>query len=182
MPKVKSKKLNILEEGFTLIELLTSVAIVGILASTIIANTRFGERQQALAQSAQKLALDLRKAQNFALAPGAETDCIYGINRISGSRYRVYKRSKNQCSDNQREYDGPNGSSELEIIDLPKGISWGGGNPSVIVDDVAFEAPEPITYLDNSSSTDRGEIRLSSSINNTTKKVIINRLGQVEIQ
>ena len=40
----------------------------------------------------------------------------------------------------------------------------------MIVDDVAFEAPEPITYLDNSSSTDRGEIRLSSSINNTTKK------------
>lgn len=167
------------EKGFTLIELMVSIAIVGILASTIIANTRFGERQQALAQAAQKLVLDLRKAQNSALAPGAENDCIYGINRISGSRYRVYKRSEIQCLDNRREYDSPpNGSSELEIVDMPKGISWAGNG----IRDIAFEAPEPITYLDNSSSTNSGEIRLLSSINNTTKKVIINRLGQMEIR
>ena len=48
--------------------------------------------------------------------------------------------------------------------------------------DVAFEAPEPITHIDGASTTASLEIELFSSVNNTAKKVIINRLGQMEIR
>jgi|SRR3989344_8757383 len=166
-----------IKNGFTLIELMVSIAIVGILASVIVTNTRFGERQQALAQAAQKLVLDLRKAQNSALAPGAETDCIYGLKIDSDSSYFIYKRSDAECLiDGQYKYvDGS--ANKTETILLNKNIRFTGSGM-----DVAFEAPEPITHIDGASTTASLEIELFSSVNNTAKKVIINRLGQMEIR
>src|SRR3989344_5457759 len=167
-----------IKNGFTLIELMVSIAIVGILASIVVANTRFGERQQALAQTAQKLALDLRKAQNSALAPGAETDCIYGLKIDSDSSYFIYKRSDSECQ-NDGQYKYVNGSaSKTETILLNKNIKF----ITVLNKEVAFEAPEPIVHIDGASTTASLEIELFSSVNNTTKKVVINRLGQMEIQ
>ena len=166
-----------IKNGFTLIELMVSIAIVGILASVIVVNTRFGERQQALAQAAQKLVLDLRKAQNSALAPGAETDCIYGLKIDSDGSYFIYKRSDAECLiDGQYKYiDGS--ANKTETILLNKNIKFVAWNK-----EVAFEAPEPIAHIDGASTTASLEIELFSSVNNTTKKVVINRLGQMEIR
>lgn len=167
------------EKGFTLIELMVSIAIVGILASIVTANTRFGDRQQALTQAAQKLVLDLRKAQNSALAPGAETDCIYGLKIDSESSYFIYKRSDAEClSDGQYIYVSGS-ASKTETIFLSKNIKFAA---STLDKEVAFEAPEPIAYINGASTTASLEIDLLSQTNNTTKKVIINRLGQMEIQ
>ena len=171
------QELQASERGFTLIELMVSIAIVGILASVVAANTSFGNRQQVLAQAVQKLALDLRKAQNFALAPGAETDCIYGLKIDSDSSYFIYKRSDAECLIDGQYIYMEGSSSKTETVILNKNIKFAAFNK-----EVAFEAPEPIAYINNSSTTASLEIELSSSVNNTVKKVIINRLGQVEIQ
>lgn len=166
------------QRGFTLIELMVSIAIVGILSSVVMANTRFGSRQQDLTRAAQKLAFDIRKSQNAALAPGAESHCIYGMVVRTKSRYILYRRSDSQCG-NDGMYKYVNGlSTRLEIINLDKNIRF-----TVVSDrDAAFEAPEPITYINGATTTAEVQIELFSSAINMSKKVIVNRLGQVEIQ
>ena len=158
-----------------MIELLTAVAIIGILSALIV--TKVNTNQQNFNRAAQRLALDIRRAQNLSLSPPETDNCIYGVYRKSGSSYILYKRSKAQCLDGNYKYVSGGQSTELETVSLPSGISWGGGG----IRDVAFEGPEPITYL-----CVGGNCTPSSSISDTitmgSKTIAVNRFGMVEVQ
>src|SRR3989344_7337841 len=94
-------------EGFTLIELLTAIAVIGIVSAVVLVNLDIGKKRKDVHRAAQKLMLDIRKAQNDALAPGAEADCIYGLKVATTTpttQYFLYKRSEVQCADDTKRY------------------------------------------------------------------------------
>ncbi|MBI1755188.1 prepilin-type N-terminal cleavage/methylation domain-containing protein [Candidatus Azambacteria bacterium] len=160
------------DAGFTLIELLISVAIIAVISSVIFANV--GSRKTDLARAARALILDVRYAQNLSLAPSAIPICIYGLRVQSATQYFLYQRP--DCSDGQYRYVAGFSVQVGNTITLEDGIliSSGAGQ------DVAFEAPEPITYV-NGLQNQSLVITLTSS-DGQTKNVSINRFGRVEIQ
>ena len=167
------------EKGFTLIEILISIAIIGTLSSVVMVNIGFGNRQQNLLRAAQLLALDIRRAQNLSLAPTDSPTCVYGLNINSATRYFVYFDRDQTCANGHRYVAG---SPSIAIIDNP-GITL---KNSITIDapfnqDIAFEAPEPITYINGAKDSAGFTITLRSP-DNTTKTVTVNRFGQVEIQ
>src|SRR3972149_2220097 len=85
--KTKSHKLKA-SAGFTLIELLVAVAVLGIVSSFVFASV--GKKQQDATRATQKLALDIRTAQNKSLAPTDSPVCIYGIKIQSATSYDLY--------------------------------------------------------------------------------------------
>src|SRR3989338_3253530 len=56
------------QKGFTVIELLVVLGIIVLISASILANYRGQQRESALTRSAQKLALDLRRAQTLAVS------------------------------------------------------------------------------------------------------------------
>ncbi len=163
------------EKGFTLIELLVAVGVIAIISSLVFANVNTSKKN--LSRSAQKLALDIRQAQNLSLAPSDSPICVYGVRAESSTSYFLYKRS--DCPDPRTDplnngYDG----NPANIIDtvLLNDISIASAVPF----DMSFEAPEPITYLNGATGTVPMLITLQSPT--ATKNVSVNRFGRVETQ
>src|SRR3972149_11423845 len=79
------------EKGFTLIELLTAVAVIGIVSALVLVNLNTGKKQKDIERAAQKLMLDIRKAQNLSLSPSSGNVCVYGIKINSANDYLIYR-------------------------------------------------------------------------------------------
>ena len=175
--KAKSYKLKV-DEGFTLIELLVSIGVIAVVSSVIFANV--GTRQSALTRSAQKVALAIREAQNLSLAPSDEPICVYGVRFVAAvpaNTYFIYRRPA--CPDPRTNpannmYDG-SPSNVVETVTLESGVTFAGPLPQ----DVSFEAPEPITWV-NGVANSSLSITLTSSTGSRT--ISVSRFGRVEIQ
>lgn len=163
------------KDGFTLIELLVAVAVLGVVSSFVFASV--GKRQQDATRAAQKLALDIRTAQNRSLAPTDDPICVYGIHADDTSSYFLYKRPdcplpRAVASNNQ--YDEVS-STKIETITLS-----GASITSAVPFDVSFEAPEPITFLNGATGTEPMTITVSGQ--GISKNIEINRFGRIDIQ
>ncbi|MDP3004001.1 MAG: prepilin-type N-terminal cleavage/methylation domain-containing protein [Candidatus Azambacteria bacterium] len=134
--------------GFTLIELLVVVSIIVIISAIVIFNVGFERQNSALLRSAQKLSLNLRRAQSFALSSKtyktSGVPCGWGIH-FSGAGSTSYVifadlASSANCSDRDFIRAG-NGSEDFETANLESGISINSlsGNLS----DVVFTPPDP---------------------------------------
>lgn len=173
-PKTASYKLQA-STGFTLIELLVAVAVIATVSSLVFVSV--GSKQKNLSRAAQKLALDIRQAQNLSLAPSDSPICVYGVRAASPTSYFLYKRP--DCPDPRtapanNEYDG-DPANIIGTVSL-SGVSI----VSALPFDMSFEAPEPITYLNGATGTAQMLITLQGSAG--TKNISINRFGRVEIQ
>ena len=170
-------------KGFTLIELLTAIAVIGIVSAVVLVNLNTGKKRKDVHRAAQKLMLDIRKAQNDALAPGAEADCIYGLKVATttpATQYFLYKRSEVQCADDKKKYVAGQ-STIIETVVLDEDIFISNATTTNL--DFSFESPEPITYINGNTTVSERTIRLKSNVaNNIVKRVTVNRLGLVEIQ
>ncbi|MBI5912826.1 prepilin-type N-terminal cleavage/methylation domain-containing protein [Candidatus Azambacteria bacterium] len=160
------------ERGFTLIEVLVAVAVIAVVSALVFANV--GSKQKNISRSTQKLALDIRQAQNLSLAPSDSPICIYGVRIIDATQYFHY--SKPSCADyNGYQYGDGVGAVSTPSSSLESGVTF-----ASFGQDIAFEAPEPITYLNGATGTAPMVIMLQSSTG--AKSVSINRFGRVEIQ
>lgn len=167
------------ELGFTLIEMLVAIAIIGILSMVILTNV--GARNTDLTRATQKLALDIRRAQNLSLAPTDNPNCLYGIRLLSVSSYALYRRQTCGLGAAGHRYDSEitsGGTSEtLETVLLDGALiaspaSW----------DVSFEPPEPVVYLDGSTGAPPTIIQLQVVGGTSLKEVEVNRFGRVEVR
>lgn len=172
--KAKSYKLKT-GAGFTMIELLVAAGVIAIISSIVFAN--IGPKQKNLSRSTQRLAQDIRRAQNFSLAPSDTPICVYGVHADSATSYFLYKRPAcplPRTTPANNEYDGDSGNI-IETV-LLDDISF----TSAVPFDMSFEAPEPITYLNGATGTVPLLITLQSPT--AAKSVSVNRFGRVEIQ
>ncbi len=189
--KAESYKLKA-SKGFTLIELLVSISIIGILSSLVMVNGGAGSRQKNLDRAAQQLVLDIRTAQNMSLAPSDTPNCIYGLHVQSSAQYIVYR--KTTCvGTTPYEYDSTDQANNIVIstTNLSNGIVI---STQILLSpndlDIAFEAPEPITYLEGVKNNEKvhgvtGNTVLTITLQSqdgATKNIVTNRFGQVEIQ
>ncbi len=160
------------DRGFTMIELLVAVGVIATVSSLVFANVSTSKKN--LSRSVQKLALDIRQAQNLSLAPSDLPVCVYGIKLTSATTYDLYVNDIDCPAHEYVTYDSStptiikSGTLESDVT-----ITNEAGQ------DISFEAPEPITYLNGATGTAPMLITLQSPMG--TKNIFINRFGRVEI-
>lgn len=159
-------------KGFSIVEFLVVIFIIALLTTLVLVNYRQGQQKNVLNSATQRLAADLRRAQNSALAVKTESAGIpygYGIYvDNSGNQYRYFYNTGSPP-----KYTGS--SNDLEIITLPAGVTI-----SPTQKDIFFIPPDPTTII-NSPHYDTSQTFILTS-GSYTKTVIIDVGGKIDIQ
>jgi prepilin-type N-terminal cleavage/methylation domain-containing protein len=170
--------------GFTLIELMVVMVIITIITTIVLMNYRGGDQQLALNRAANKLAQDIRRAQEMAISSREDDPCdpaaagydfqgSYGIQLKGGwpSRYLLLA----DCN-NDKNLDS--GDDEvIEEIDLEPGveiIALASNNLRIV-----FSPPDPITYFKPDTVTDAW---IELGINGYSKIIHVNQVGLIYVE
>lgn len=207
MFKTFTSKLFKEDKGFTLVELMVVMVIITIMTTIVLTNYRAGGRQLALDRSANKLAQDIRRAQEIAMGSREEGACPsgfgggYGI-RLSRSdaaphypwfwQYILFA----DC-DNNGEYASTTDSLIQEVkfeqgVTLQKikywdGVQWcpvglpGLGEPVI---DIIFSPPDPerVIFTGESDFDDAIAHKLVlTTEDGRTKCVYVNKVGLIYV-
>jgi len=184
---IKIKKNTKSCAGFTLIELIVSISIIAMMSGLFLTNYHSTNKTSELRMTAQKLASDLRLAQNYSL--GSKE---YGGNMPAGGWGVHLDRvaSPNSYiifadSDGNKQYDSGEGDADKGglVVALPAGVSVKEINVSSPIDfiDITFLPPDPMTNIwDGSNTHNLVDIILSEDSSNTTKTVEVNFFGLIE--
>lgn len=168
-------------KGFTLIEILVVLAIIVIITGIVIFNTSLERQNSALLRSAQKLSLDLRRAQSFALSSKVfktlGVPCGWGahFNGIGSDSYIIFADlAVNQnCSD--RDFvRAADGSEDFETINLESGITVSSLSSSL--SDIIFTPPDPIVTF-TPAQTSAGVTLINKNF--AARAININKTGLV---
>ncbi len=179
----RNKTLN----GFTLAEILVVLFIISFLSALTFANYRQGGKEMALQRAASKLAQDIRRAQEMAIAATESPQGPVCAGQISEGGYGIVLKDSPppwdksyvlfaDC-DADGEYDG---DELIERIYFEGGVRLGGlvgpGTSLVII----FQPPDPTLRVNKPPHVTNFPITLQ--IDNQTTTVTVNRIGLVEIQ
>lgn len=164
--------------GFSLVELLVSITIIAMLSGIFLANYKGAGQRSELSLAAHKLASDLRLAQNRSLGSFKRNGVIpnggWGIyiDKTSSPNNYVFFADDNYPDSPNYIFDQ---SEAAETIKLPEKItlSHPGDNVSIV-----FEPPVPKTYINGQNS---GDISIVLTDGNTTKTVLVNFFGLVDV-
>lgn len=175
--------------GFTLIELLVSIFIIIILFLMALANYRTGQQQLTLERAANKLAQDIRRAQEMAMA----AEKCKG--QIPKGGYGVYLRKVPEAD--KKSYvlfcdigNFPNGrydpgSENVETIFFEGGVEikeFTGNHLNVI-----FIPPDPTVFFKDGNGLPLADATVAITIclsNNEarTKIITVNKAGLIDVQ
>lgn len=168
-----------MSKGFTLIEILVVLATIIIITGIVIFNIGNERQNSALLRSAQKLSLDLRRAQSFALSSKtyktSGVPCGWGIHfsGVGSTNYIIFAdlASAVNCSDRDFIRAG-NGSEDFETANLESGISINSlsGNLS----DVVFTPPDPTVNF-TPGQTSANIVLINK--NGATRTINVNKTG-----
>lgn len=168
-----------MNRGFTLIEMLAVSAIITVITSIVIFNIGLERQNLALSHSAQKLSLDFRRAQNYAISSRVFKDlgipCGWGIhfNGIGSASYTIFAdlALATDCSD--RDFvRASDGSEDFEIISLRPGIMVNAVSNGLT--DIVFTPPEPtVKFIPN--QVEAGVTLINNKL--TTNTVLVNKNG-----
>ena len=179
MLKCLSVQMN--NAGFTLVELLVSIFIILLMSGIIFANYRAGEQKFALQRSANKLAQDIRRAQQMAMSA---TECPTGtvcMGQIPLGGYGIYLTIGTPESyilfadcDGDYYYDGA--SEKIgDPIEFEEGIEIDSLSPSPLT--IIFTPPDPTVTINTGASAS-----ITLSINSQSKTIKVNEAGLIEIE
>jgi prepilin-type N-terminal cleavage/methylation domain-containing protein len=167
------------QRGFTVVEMIIVLAIIGVISSIVIFNVNTERQNSALFRTAQKLSLDLRRAQNFALSSKtyktSGVPCGWGIhfNGTGSTSYVIFADSavSSNCSD-RNFVRAADGSEDFETVNLGPEISVSG--LSINLSDVVFTPPDPT--VDFTPGQTSANIVLINK-NGATLTITINKTG-----
>lgn len=139
-------------KGFTLLESVVTIAVISIIAVVVLANYGTLRSRTFLDKAVQKIALDIRKAQNFAVVtvrlPDGTIPCGYGIHYVDNDTYALFANIQDgaldDCSDSNKIYDGGDIIVETINIQQPKIRFNGALSP---FSDILFFPPDPVTFI-----------------------------------
>jgi|SRR3989338_2888333 len=165
--------------GFTLIEVLIVLVIIVVITGIIVFNIGSERQNSALMRSAQKLSLDLRRAQNYALSTkefkSVGIPCGWGIhfNGVGSTSYIIFAdmASAVNCSDRDFVRAG-NGSEDFETVNFETDITVNGLSSSL--SDVIFTPPQgTVTFVPDQMTAVIALINRDLS----TRAISINKFG-----
>jgi len=198
--------INKRDKGFTLIEMMVVVGIIVFITALSFASYREGQSQYALQLSAQKLASDLRNAQNMALstvtgngepAPAGGYGIYFNNSAGKNSAYTLFADTNINTTDpDLPAYVYSDQDTKLGDTDLKKGVEI--GNISLTQNNTAvdttsayviFTPPDPIITIGpyDLSETSSSPTQLNINIfltndSNKCKMVTINKFGKIDIE
>lgn len=167
--------------GFTLVELLASIFIIALISGVFMVNYHNTNKRSQLKLAAQKLASDIRLAQNYSL--GSKANGASAPKGGWGAHFDLAAPNQYIIFADQED---PNGSQtyeageEVEIKILPAGVAISALSPANTVD-IVFFPPDPITYV-NASATAGAQITIAENINNSTAVISVNSFGLIDVQ
>ena len=171
--------------GFTLIELLVTISIIVILTGIVLVSYQSGKKQFALQRAANKLAQDIRRAEEMALA--AETCCTSPATVPAGG-YGIYLQDANDTYyhlyadiypvQGNEQYDFVN-DRVIETITLEQGVKILPLSPSSL--SINFKPPNPTIALTGGSNEVTITIALITDTSKT-KKIKVNKAGLISIE
>lgn len=165
-----------MKKGFSLVEILIALSIISLLTGISVINYRTKETEISLSRATLKLAQDLRRAQEMALAQ----------KEVGGKIPKGYGISLTQDSDTYSLYFVNNLGSqeEIEKISLERGIKI----KSLLIDSkptssasVTFKPPDPIVEVNG----DKANLEIILSLKrdeNLTKKIKVNKIGLISVE
>lgn len=154
--------------GFSLIEVLVVIFIISLVSGSILAGYLRSQGSYYALKAAQKLSVDLRRAQNMALSgtlQGAIVPAGYGIHIKSDNGYSLFYN----VSQESIFYD------DSVILD---DLTLDNATLSPVGTSIFFQPPEPETCV-NGSNTDSQTITITS--NGSSKSLTIFAGGRIEI-
>lgn len=165
------------KQGFTLIETLVSISIIALISGIFIANYRGAEKRSNLNLAAQKVASDIRLAQNYTLGlqefNGSFPLGGWGVyfSTVAAGQYIIFADNGNY------QYESGVDDEYRQVI-LPSGITIN----SIDIDPVSivFEPPDPTTYI-NTVNNGEVNITLQESSSSAIKTVKVNFLGLIDV-
>jgi Tfp pilus assembly protein FimT len=168
--------------GFTIVELAVSMLIIGLISTIVLANYNTGRRQEALNRSAQRLAVAIRQAQNYALFSRVGTKCStptggYGVYILSASQYIIF----GDCNGNH-VYNSVADDLISTVSVEQSVVIKSDQQPTVIGASMTFEPPIGKFYYNGSPPTVPKTITLRDPANDKQKTITLSLNGSVSVQ
>jgi len=182
MPSQSFKTILTRQSGFTLAELSVSIFIIALIGGIFLVNFHNTNKRSEINVVKQKLASDIRLAQNYSL--GSKTyDGVtipsggWGVHfDLADPTHYIIFADKNLPNGNQTYDTG----EAMETKTLPAGITISALSPANKVD-IVFFPPDPVTYVNTSPATG-SQITLTENINNSMAVITVNSFGLIDTQ
>lgn len=169
-----------LQQGFTMIELVVSILIIVSISAAFLTNYHSTSKRSQIQEASQKLASDLRLAQNDSLGllqlNGTMPAGGWGIHLETGTNdhYTIFADLNGDNAFQTGEASGQ--------VNLPSGVTIKNLNcfgADVPICNITFIPPDPQTDINNSTSTS-ATITLTDE-SGSTKDVTVNFLGLIDV-
>ncbi len=168
-----------MNKGFTLVEVIVAMAIIAIITGIVIFNFGTERQNSALLRSAQKLSLDLRRAQNFALSSKdyktSGIPCGWGMyfNGAGSASYIVFADMAAAADCSNRDFiRAADGSEDFEVANFEAGITI--SSLSNNLSNIVFSPPDPtVNFIPDQTSA--GIVLINK--NGATRAITINKTG-----
>lgn len=160
-------------------ELMVSIFIVALLTGLFLVNYKNTNKRSELNTVKQRLASDIRQAQNNSL--GAKTyDGVHNPAGGWGAHFALAAPGSYIIfadKDGNHYYDS---GEMIETRTLPPGVTISSLSPANFVD-IVFLPPDPQTYINAASNAAASaQITLRESVNNSTALITVNFFGLID--
>lgn len=171
------------QKGFSMTELLVVLALIAILAGSMVFYSRSIERQIIIFKEQIKIVSAIQKAKSLGLVAflkTAQAPCGYGVHFSMPDSIIIFKEislsGDTKCLDTDAIYTSPD--ENFEEIKLDKTIKF----TELGLNDIVFIPPEPIIIIDGQIFKNEALIKIKTIDNKGEKIIKVTNAGQITTQ